>query len=81
MNAADTLPRLLRRNAASMPTRPAFRLKQHGIWQVLTWSELAVLVGDFAFGLEANGVGRGARLAVLGENRPRLYAAMLAIQS
>ena len=29
----DTLPRLLRRNAASMGARPAMREKRHGIWQ------------------------------------------------
>ncbi len=38
MMRRDTLPRLLRRNAASMGDRPAMREKRHGIWQTSTWS-------------------------------------------
>ena len=78
---ADTLPRLLRRNAASMGARPAMREKRHGIWQTLTWSAYETLVLDLARGLAARGFGAGDRLAVIGDNRPRLYAALLAAQS
>ena len=35
----------------------------------------------FAAGLSAHGFAHGDRLAVIGDNRPRLYAAMLAAQS
>ncbi len=79
--AADTLPRLLRRNAASMGARPAMREKRHGIWQTLTWAAYETLVLDLARGLAARGFGAGDRLAVIGDNRPRLYAALLAAQS
>jgi long-chain acyl-CoA synthetase len=79
--SAATLPQLLHRNAVRMRMAPAFRLKHHGIWQTLSWAGFAELVAEFAAGLAANGVGRGARVAVLGENRPRLYAALLAAQS
>jgi long-chain acyl-CoA synthetase len=81
MKAATTLPRLLHRNAAGFGARPALREKRGGIWQVLSWSEYAALVSRFAAGLAAHGFGRGDRLAVIGDNRPRLYAAMLAAQS
>ncbi|HEY7577922.1 MAG TPA: AMP-binding protein [Acetobacteraceae bacterium] len=81
MMPATTLPRLLHRNAASVGGRPAFREKRRGIWQVLTWSQYASLVARFAAGLAANGFGRGDRLAVIGDNRPQLYAALLAAQS
>lgn len=81
MKAATTLPRLLHRNAASFATRPAWREKRGGIWQVLTWSDYAALVSRFAAGLAVHGFARGERLAVIGDNRPRLYAAMLAAQS
>jgi len=76
-----TLPRLLLRNAAAMPARPALRERNRGIWQSLTWAAYAALVRDIALGLAAHGFHRGDRLAVLGDNRPRLYAAMLAAQS
>jgi long-chain acyl-CoA synthetase len=81
MKTATTLPRLLHRNAASFGARPALREKRGGIWQVLTWSEYADLVSRFVAGLAAHGFARGDRLAVIGDNRPRLYAAMLAAQS
>ena len=81
MKAPTTLPRLLHRNAASFGTRPALREKRGGIWQVLSWSEYAALVTRFAAGLATHGFGCGDRLAVIGDNRPRLYAAMLGAQS
>src|SRR5271166_6067308 len=81
MMPADTLPHLLRRNASSMGARPAMREKRHGIWQTLTWSAYETLVLDLARGLHAHGFGAGDRLAVIGDNRPRLYAALLAAQS
>jgi long-chain acyl-CoA synthetase len=81
MKPATTLPRLLHRNAADFGGRPAFREKRRGIWQVLTWSQYASLVSRFAAGLAAEGFGRGDRLAVIGDNRPQLYAALLAAQS
>lgn len=81
MMAADTLPRLLRRNAASFGARPAMREKRHGIWQSLSWSGYETLVLELARGLAARGFGAGDRLAVIGDNRLRLYAALLAAQS
>lgn len=78
---ADTLPRLLRRNAASMGARPAMREKRHGIWQTLSWSGYETLVLQLARGLAAHGFRAGDRLAVLGDNRPRLYAALVAAQA
>ena len=81
MKAATTLPRLLSRNAVGFGARPAWREKRGGIWQVLNWSDYALLVSCLAAGLAAHGFGRGDRLAVIGDNRPRLYAAMLAAQS
>jgi long-chain acyl-CoA synthetase len=81
MTGRTTLPRLLHHNATRLGDRPAVREKRGGIWQVLSWSDYAAMVADFAAGLAAHGFGRGDRLAVLGDNRPRLYAAMLAAQS
>ena len=33
-DGADTFPRLLARNARRFATRPAYREKEYGIWQV-----------------------------------------------
>ena len=78
--AHDTLPRLLRRNAATMAARPAIREKTLGIWETFTWADYDREVRDFALGLAAYGFSRGDKLAVIGDNRPRLYWAQLAAQ-
>jgi long-chain acyl-CoA synthetase len=77
---ATTLPRLLRRNAETMAARPAMREKNRGIWQTFTWAQYWQEVRDFALGLAAHDFGRGDLLAVIGDNRPRLYWAQLAAQ-
>jgi long-chain acyl-CoA synthetase len=81
MSGADTLPRLLARNASRWPRHPAWRHKRLGIWETETWAAFARRCRDIAVGLAANGFGRGDRLAVLGDNRPALYATLLAAQS
>jgi long-chain acyl-CoA synthetase len=76
-----TFPRLLLDHAASRPNAAALREKEYGIWQTLTWRGLAALVEAMACGLAEAGLKRGEHIVVIGENRPRLYAAMLAAQS
>jgi long-chain acyl-CoA synthetase len=75
---AATLPGLLRRNAAERGAAPAMREKSMGIWRTQSWAEYYAQVRDFALGLAALGFRRGDVLAVIGDNRPRLYAAQLA---
>ncbi len=77
----DTFPRLLLDHAARRPDAPALREKAYGVWQTLSWSQLAGLVRELALGLSAAGLRRGEHVVVVGENRPRLYASMLAAQA
>ena len=81
MASGMTLPQLLLRNAERTPDRPALREKDRGIWQTYTWRRYCDEVRDFALGLAAHGFGRGDKLSVIGENRPRLYFAQLAAMS
>ena len=76
-----TFPRLLLEHAKARPDAPALREKEYGIWQTTTWSALAQLVRRLACGLSHAGMKRGDHVVVVGENRPRLYATMLAAQS
>jgi long-chain acyl-CoA synthetase len=78
---ADTFPRLLLWHALVRPWRPALREKDLGLWQTWSWLQLAAEVRVLAAALHERGLKRGDHLAVIGENRPRLYAAMLAAQS
>ena len=57
------------------------REKEYGIWQALSWADLAALVEHLACGLHQAGLRRGEHMVVIGANRPRLYATMLAAQS
>ena len=76
----DTFPRLLMHHAIVRPTRPAMREKAYGIWQTYTWAEVAEKVRAIASGLAELGFKRGDRLAVVGDNRPRLYWSVAACQ-
>jgi long-chain acyl-CoA synthetase len=76
-----TFPRLMLEHAAQRPTAPALREKVYGIWQTTSWADLAQLVRELACGLAAAGVKRADHVVVVGENRPRLSAAMLAVQA
>jgi long-chain acyl-CoA synthetase len=81
MTVGATLPQLLRRNAERVPNRTALREKDLGIWQSYSWRRYWEEVRDLALGLAAAGFGHGDKLAVIGENRPRLYFAQLAAMS
>ncbi|RZJ07559.1 MAG: long-chain fatty acid--CoA ligase, partial [Acidovorax sp.] len=76
-----TFPQLLLQHAAERPTAPALREKEYGIWQTHTWAALAQLVEQVAAGLHQAGLQRHEHMVVIGANRPRLYATMLAAQS
>src|SRR5438132_9482371 len=79
--ALDTFPKLLLEHARLRPDRPANREKDLGIWQSWSWREVAAEVEALACGLAAMGFRRGDRLAIVGDNRPRLYWAIAATQA
>ena len=76
-----TFPRLMLEHARQRPQAAALREKEYGIWQTITWAALAQMVRHFACGMAEAGLQRGQHVVVVGENRPRLYASMLAAQS
>ena len=76
----DTFPRLLLHQAAVRADQPAVREKDLGIWQTWTWGQVSDEVRALACGLAELGFKRGDNLAIIGDNRPRLYWAMAAAQ-
>jgi long-chain acyl-CoA synthetase len=76
-----TFPQWLIKHATERPTDAALREKEYGIWQTITWSALLPLVRSMAAGLAAAGMVKGDHIVIVGDNRPRLYAVMLAAQS
>jgi long-chain acyl-CoA synthetase len=77
----DTFPRLLLHHAHVRGNHPAAREKDLGIWQTWTWRQVAAEVRSLACGLAAQGFKRGMHLAIIGDNRPRLYWSMTAAQA
>lgn len=76
-----TFVQLLLQHAAERPQATAMREKEYGVWQALTWADLSTMVQHIAAGLHQAGLMRGEHMIVVGANRPRLYATMLAVQS
>ncbi len=79
-SSADTFPRLLAYHASTRPRATAIREKDLGIWQSWTWQQMHQEVSEIAAGLLQAGFKRGQHLAIIGENRPRLYFTMTAVQ-
>jgi len=77
----DTFPKLLLHHARARGSKPAIREKAYGIWQAWTWGEVRDEVEWLAAGLAQAGLARGAHIAVIGANRPRLYWTIIAAQS
>ncbi|MFA9420635.1 MAG: AMP-binding protein [Gammaproteobacteria bacterium] len=77
----DTFPKLMLSHARLRPDHDAIREKDLGIWQSWTWAQVATEIRVLACGLASLGLGRGDKLAIIGDNRPRLYWGMCAAQS
>ena len=78
----DTIPKLLLANAQHYGHRQtAMREKQYGIWQAYSWARYLEQVKDFALGLARLGFRRDDKLAIIGDNRPQLYWALVAAEA
>jgi long-chain acyl-CoA synthetase len=77
----DTFPKLLLQHSRERESDPAIREKALGIWQSWTWGEVRAEIEALACGLARAGLARGAHIAVIGANRPRLYWTLTAAQS
>jgi long-chain acyl-CoA synthetase len=78
--SVDTFPLLLLQHAREQGNSTAIREKDLGIWQSWTWAQVANEVRALACGLAAQGFRRGMNLAIIGDNRPRLYWSFAAAQ-
>jgi long-chain acyl-CoA synthetase len=77
----DTFPKLLVRNARTMPDKVALREKEFGIWQSFTWRQYHDQVREFSLGLVALGLQPGENVAIIGENRPEWVMSEIAAQA
>ena len=77
----DTFPKLLQSHVKLRPDQDAIREKALGIWQSWSWADAATEIRALACGLASLGLKRGEKLAIIGDNRPRLYWSMTAAQA
>ena len=73
-----TFQQLLFGHARDRAARPALREKKRGIWHTTSWGQLAEEATALAAGLAARGLKRGGYIALVADNRPRLYTTMSA---
>jgi len=76
-----TFPQYLQLNAKRFPDRPAFRHKDYGIWQTWTWKQALEEIRAYSMGLKKLGLKPGQKVAIIGQNRPRLYWTFCAVQA
>jgi long-chain acyl-CoA synthetase len=79
--AVDTFPKLVLHHGKLRANRASMREKQYGIWQTYSWGDSVAAIRAIACGLAAQGLRRGDKIAVIGDNRPQFYWSMLAAQS
>jgi long-chain acyl-CoA synthetase len=79
-SAPDTFPKFLLDRAGRHAERTAMREKDLGIWLEYSWGQIRDEVWALACGLAAKGLQRGDKVAIIGDNRPQLYWAMVATQ-
>ncbi len=76
-----TAPQLLAERARSEPSAVAYRAKKLGLYQERTWRDFASLVGRLANGLQALGLERGERVALMGDACEEWTLCDLAVQA
>lgn len=62
-----TIPQLLNARRAELPDAIAYQQKRHGKWVAVTWREYAQKVANLARALQLAGLGRGDRVAIMGD--------------
>jgi len=78
---ADTLPKLLIRNAEQIGGKVAMQEKTLGIWRQCTWRESCQRVKYLSLGLISLGLEHGDRSSILGDSKPEWYWAQFSIQA
>ena len=78
--AVTTFPQLLLQHASKIPDCAAYREKHLGIWQEISWKENLEQIRALACGFSRDGFTRGMKLAIIGDNRPKLYQTMVSVQ-
>lgn len=76
-----TFPQILREKSTKNGSKVAYREKDFGIWNEVTYREFFEHVKSFSLGLAKLGLKRKDKVAIIGDNRPEWVISELAAQS
>ena len=76
----DTFPSLFQQQVRTRNADPAIRVKRLGLWHSWTWGDTSSIVENCVYGLASKGLESGEKVAIIGNNIPELYLAMVAAQ-
>ena len=80
-NIHDTLPKILKHRAETIPNTVALRDKDLGIWNEITWKEYNDNVSYLALSLSKRGFKSGDVIGLIGDNKPSWLFFELAAQA
>ena len=76
----DTFPSLFVQQTRTRNSDIAIRVKRRGLWVESKWGEVDTIVRELVCGLAAQGLKPNDKVAIVGNNIPELYFAMIAVQ-
>ena len=76
----DTFPNLFLQQVRTRKLSPAIRYKRYGLWKTWTWEDADLFVRELVCGLAYRGIKANDKVAIMGNNIPELYFAMIAVQ-
>ena len=81
MDKRETIPQIIRSNAAKWGKRTAMSMKAFGIWRRYTWQEYYDIVKYCSLGMITLGLKRGDVACIIGDNEPQWFWAEFAVQA
>jgi long-chain acyl-CoA synthetase len=81
MGKRETIPQIIKDNAAKWGDRTAMSMKAFGIWRQYNWREYYDNIKYFSLGMITLGLKRGDVAAIIGDNEPQWFWAEFAVQA
>jgi long-chain acyl-CoA synthetase len=81
MDKRETIPQIIRSNAAQWSKQTAMSMKAFGIWRRYSWQEYDSIIKYFSLGMISLGLKRGDVTCIIGDNEPQWFWAEFAVQA
>ncbi len=81
MEKRETIPQIIKDNAAKWGSQTAMCMKMFGIWYRYSWQEYYSNVKYLSLGLISLGLNRGDVVAIIGDNEPQWFWSEFAAQA